>query len=57
MEFSAVNRRRPSSEMPLGPGAKKDGSFRRLNNGAINENLYFDGQSNQVVFFFHHDIF
>ena len=30
MEFSAVNRRRPSREAPLGPGAKKDGSFRRL---------------------------
>ena len=31
MEFSAVNRRRPSYETPLGPGAKKDGCFRRLN--------------------------
>ena len=30
MEFSAVNRRRPSRETPLGPGAKKDGCFRRL---------------------------
>ena len=30
MEFSAVNRRRPSRETPLGPGAKKDGYFRRL---------------------------
>ena len=30
MEFSAVNRRRPSCEAPLGSGAKKDGSFRRL---------------------------
>ena len=30
MEFSAVNRRRPSRETPLGPGAKKDGFFRRL---------------------------
>ena len=30
MEFSAVNRRRPSCETPLGPGAKKDGCFRRL---------------------------
>ena len=30
MEFSAVNRRRPSRETPLEPGAKKDGSFRRL---------------------------
>ena len=29
-EFSAVNRRRPSRETPLGPGAKKDGCFRRL---------------------------
>ena len=32
MEFSAVNRRRPSRETPLGPGAKKDGCFRRLHN-------------------------
>ena len=30
MEFSAVNRRRPSRETPLGPGAKKDGCSRRL---------------------------
>ena len=30
MEFSAVNRRRPSHERPLGLGAKKDGCFRRL---------------------------
>ena len=30
MEFSAVNRRRPSCEAPLKPVAKKDGSFRRL---------------------------
>ena len=30
MEFSAVNRRRPSRETPLGPGAEKDGCFRRL---------------------------
>ena len=30
MEYSAVNRRRPSRETPLGPGAKKDGCFRRL---------------------------
>ena len=30
MEFSAVNRRRPSCEMPLGSEAKKDGCFRRL---------------------------
>ena len=30
MEFSAVNRRRPSRGTPLGPGAKKDGGFRRL---------------------------
>ena len=30
MEFSAVNRRRPSCETPLGPGAKKDGCFHRL---------------------------
>ena len=30
MEFSAVNRRRPSRETPLGPGAKKDRCFRRL---------------------------
>ena len=30
MEFSAVNRRRPSCEAPLGPGAKKGGCFRRL---------------------------
>ena len=30
MEFSAVNRRRPSRESPLGPRAKKDGCFRRL---------------------------
>ena len=30
MEFSAVNRRRPSCETPLGPGAKKDSCFRRL---------------------------
>ena len=31
MEFSAVNRRSPSRETPLGrPGAKKDGYFRRL---------------------------
>ena len=30
MEFSAVNRRRPSRETPLGPGAKKDGCLRRL---------------------------
>ena len=30
MEFSAVNRRRPSRETPLGPGAKKHGCFRRL---------------------------
>ena len=30
MEFSAVNRRRPSRETPLGPGAKKDSCFRRL---------------------------
>ena len=27
MEFSAVNRRRPSRETPLGPGAKKDELF------------------------------
>ena len=30
MEFSAVNRRHPSRETPLGPGAKTDGCFRRL---------------------------
>ena len=30
MEFSAMNRRRPSRETPLGLGAKKDGCFRRL---------------------------
>ena len=30
MDFSAVNRRRLSCEMALGPGAKKDGCFRRL---------------------------
>ena len=30
MEFSALNRRRPSRETPLGPGAKKDGCFCRL---------------------------
>ena len=30
MEFLAVNRRRPSCETPLGPGAKKDGCFHRL---------------------------
>ena len=30
MEFSAVNRRCPSSETPLGPGAKNDGCFCRL---------------------------
>ena len=30
MEFSAVNRRRPSRETPLGPRAKKDGCFRGL---------------------------
>ena len=30
MEFSALNRRRPSRETPLGPGTKKDGCFRRL---------------------------
>ena len=28
--FFAVNRRRPSRETPLGPGAKKDSCFRRL---------------------------
>ena len=33
MEFSAVNRRLPSRETPLGPGAKKDGCFRRLGQG------------------------
>ena len=33
MEFSAVNRRRPSCKTPLGPGAKKDGCFRRLPRG------------------------
>ena len=32
MEFLAVNRRRPSRETPIGPGAKKDGCFRRLGN-------------------------
>ena len=30
LEFSAVNRRRPSHETLLRPGAKKDGCFRRL---------------------------
>ena len=30
MEFSAVNRRRPSRKTPLGPGAKKDGCFHRV---------------------------
>ena len=35
MEFSAVNRRRPSWETPLGPGVKKDGCFRRLMKGQI----------------------
>ena len=30
MEFSVVNRRRPSRETSLGPGVKKDGCFRRL---------------------------
>ena len=30
MEFSAVYRRRPPRETPFGPGAKKDGCFRRL---------------------------
>ena len=30
IEFSAVNRRRPSRETSLGPGAKKEGCFRRL---------------------------
>ena len=33
MEFSAVNRRPTSRETPLGPGAKKDGCFRRLEFG------------------------
>ena len=35
MEFSAVNRRRPSRETPLGPGAKKDGCFRRLDRNTV----------------------
>ena len=35
MEFSAVNRRRPSRETPLGPGAKKDGCFHRLHREII----------------------
>ena len=30
MEFSAVNRRRPSRETPLGPGVKKDGCLPKL---------------------------
>ena len=30
MKFSAVNRRRPSRETPLGSEAKKGGCFRRL---------------------------
>ena len=30
MEFLAINCRRPSYETPLGPGAKKNGCFRRL---------------------------
>ena len=30
MEFSAVNRRRPFRETPLGSGVKKNGCFRRL---------------------------
>ena len=38
MEFSAVNRRRPSCETPLGPGAKKDGCFHRLHKHLINKN-------------------
>ena len=29
LEFSAVNRRRPSRETPLGRGAKKDDCFRK----------------------------
>ena len=33
MEFSAVNRRRPSRETPLVSGAKKDSCFRRLSPG------------------------
>ena len=37
MEFSAVNRRRPSRETPPGPGAKKDGCFRRLDFGETTE--------------------
>ena len=37
MEFSAVNRRRPSCETPLGSGAKKDGCFRRLRKHGIRE--------------------
>ena len=32
MEFSAVNRRRPSRETPLGSGAKKDGCFSQASN-------------------------
>ena len=39
MEFSAVNRRRPSRETPLGPGAKKDGCFRRLDIQANNRDV------------------
>ena len=38
MEFSAVNRRLPSCKTPLGPGAKKDGCFRRLHKHLINKN-------------------
>ena len=32
LEFSVVNRRRPSHETPFRPGAKKDSCFRRLQN-------------------------
>ena len=50
MEFSAVNRRRPSRETPLGPGAKKDGCFRRL--GGMKEEKFPKGRGVQTEFSF-----
>ena len=53
MEFSAVNRRRPSCETLLGPGAK-DGCFRRLRqykrSGVIVRGLQRQSERPVIVF-------
>ena len=47
MEFSAVNRRRPSRETPIiGPGAKKDGLFSQAK---VGEKLFNPTLMNKLI--------